>query len=109
MAFKPQRNRPLPKGLVHGLTSIMFESALVPAEPPEPPREDGSNMKTLAEIQQAIANLPQADYAQLSRWFHQHDSERWDSQIEQDSHDGKLDFLLAQAEQAKADGTLSEL
>lgn len=64
---------------------------------------------TVAEIQQAIADLPQADYARLSRWFHQHDSERWDSQIEQDSNDGKLDFLLAQAAQAKADGTLREL
>lgn len=37
MSFRPQRDKPLPKGLVHGITSIMFESALVPAEPPEPP------------------------------------------------------------------------
>ena len=76
MAFKYQRDKPLPKGLVHGITSIMFESALVPAEPPEPPHKDGSNMKTVTEIQQAIAELPQADYAQLSRWFHEQDCER---------------------------------
>ena len=38
MSFRPQRDQPLPEGLVHGLTSIMFESALVPAEPPEPPQ-----------------------------------------------------------------------
>ena len=36
MSFRPQRDKPLPKGLVHGITSIMFESALVPAEPPKP-------------------------------------------------------------------------
>ena len=66
-------------------------------------------MRTLAEIQQAIAELPEAEYAQLSRWFHERDWEQWDSQIEQDSCDGKLDFLLAQAYQAKADGTLREL
>lgn len=41
MSFRPQRDKPLPKGLVHGITSIMFESALVPAEPPKPP--DKSN------------------------------------------------------------------
>ncbi len=66
-------------------------------------------MKTVAEIQQAIVELPQAEYAQLSDWFHERDWEQWDSQIEQDSRDGKLDLLLAQADQAKTDGTLREL
>ncbi len=66
-------------------------------------------METVAEIQQAILELPEADYAQLSRWFHELDWERWDAEIEQDSHDGKLDFLVVQADQAKADGTLQEL
>ena len=66
-------------------------------------------MKTVAEIRQAILELPEADYAQLSRWFHELDWERWDAEIEQDSRDGKLDFLIVQATQAKADGTLQEL
>ena len=66
-------------------------------------------MKTVAEIQQAILELPDADYAQLSRWFHELDWEQWDAKIEQDSRDGKLDFLVAQAVQTKADGTLQEL
>lgn len=66
-------------------------------------------MKTVAEIQQAIAELPEADYAQLSRWFYERDWEQWDLQIEQDSGEGKLDFLFSQAAQAKADGTLREL
>lgn len=35
MSFRPQRDKPLPKGLVHGITSIMFESALEPAKPPK--------------------------------------------------------------------------
>lgn len=39
MSFRYQRDKPLPKGLVHGITSIMFESALVPAEPPKPPEK----------------------------------------------------------------------
>ncbi len=35
MSFRYQRDKLLPKGLVHGITSIMFESALEPAKPPE--------------------------------------------------------------------------
>ncbi|MCE2500922.1 MAG: hypothetical protein J4G13_08680 [Dehalococcoidia bacterium] len=66
-------------------------------------------MKTVAEIQQTILELSKSDRDQLSRWFHELDWERWDAEIEQDSHDGKLDFLLAQAVQAKADGKLQEL
>ena len=114
MSFRPQRDKPLPKGLVHGMTSIMFESALMPAEPPKPfdarPSRQGSpNMKTVAEIRQAILELPEADYAQLSRWFHELDWERWDAEIEQSARDGKLDSLVEQAAQAQADGTLQEL
>ena len=66
-------------------------------------------MKTVPEIQQAILELPETDYAQLSRWFQELDWQRWDAEIEQDSRDGKLDFLIAQAAQAKADGILQEL
>ena len=66
-------------------------------------------MKTVSEIQQAILELPKADYAQLSRWFYELDWERWDAEIAEDSRDGKLDFLMAEAAKAKADGTLREL
>ena len=66
-------------------------------------------MKTVAEIQQAILELPEAEYAQLSRWFHELDWEQWDAEIEQDSRDGNLDFLLSQSAQAKDNGTLQEL
>lgn len=66
-------------------------------------------MKTVAEIRQAILELPKADYAQLSRWFHELDWERWDAVIERDSRDGKLDFLVVQAARAKTDGTLQKL
>lgn len=55
MSFRPQRNKPLPKGLVHGLTSIMFESALKPAERPEPPSkpEDTSSQLTQTSHKEA--------------------------------------------------------
>ena len=47
MSFRYQRDKPLPKGLVHGITSIMFESALVPAEPPK------SSKKSKADADQS--------------------------------------------------------
>ena len=66
-------------------------------------------MKTVAEIQQAILELPQSDYVQLKGWLHELDWEQWDEEITEDSRQGKLDFLVDQAASAKADGTLSEL
>ena len=54
-------------------------------------------MSTIAEIQQAIISLPKSDYAQLRRWLNEYDWEEWDRQIEADSDDGKLDFLVSQA------------
>ena len=63
-------------------------------------------MKTVAEIQQAILELPKQDYDRLIRWFRELDWEQWDSAIEQDSNAGKLDFLAEQAAKAKADGML---
>lgn len=63
----------------------------------------------VAEIQQAILVLPEAEFAQLRKWLSDLDWERWDRQIEADAHDGRLDFLIAEALEAKEDGTLQEL
>ena len=64
---------------------------------------------TVAEIQQAIASLPKADYARLKRWVDEYDCEQWDRQIEADSDEGRLDFLLAEAAEANRQGTLKDL
>ena len=66
-------------------------------------------MSTIAEIQQAIISLSKSDYAQLRRWLNEYDWKEWDQQIEADSDDGKLDFLVAQATEAKRHGTLEDL
>ena len=66
-------------------------------------------MSTIAEIQQAILALPENDYARLREWFSELDWKKWDEQIEADSQDGKLDFLVAQALEAKSKGTLLDL
>lgn len=66
-------------------------------------------MSTIAEIQQAILALPENDYVRLRQWFSELDWKKWDEQIETDSQDGKLDFLIAQALEAKSQGTLEDL
>ena len=66
-------------------------------------------MTSVTEIQEAILALPESDIAQLRQWLSELDGDKWDRQIESDSEDGKLDFLLADAEESKRQGTLQEL
>ena len=66
-------------------------------------------MSNITEIQQAILALPEADYLQFERWFSELDWAKWDRQIEVDSESGKLDFLVAEALEAKEKGTLKNL
>ena len=58
-------------------------------------------MSNITEIQQAILALTDADYLQFRRWFNGLDWAKWDRQIETDSENGKLDFLIAEAREAK--------
>ena len=66
-------------------------------------------MATVTEIQQAILELPPTEYGQLITWLRELDWEKWDRQIEADSEAGRLDFLIAEAMEAKENGTLKEL
>ena len=66
-------------------------------------------MSNITEIQQAILYLPEADYLQLRHWFNELDWEKWNRQIEEHSEIGKLEFLIAEAFEAKKKGTLKEL
>ena len=58
----------------------------------------------LNQIQQAITNLPDAEYKQLVEWITEHDYARWDKQIEQDLESGRLDPLLAELKQEISEG-----
>ncbi len=53
-------------------------------------------MSTVAEIQQAILNLPEAEYAEIIEWLYDLEGAEWDRQIEEDSAAGRLDFLKAE-------------
>lgn len=66
-------------------------------------------MSSISEIQQAILVLSATDFAQLRKWFSELDWEQWDSQFETDAESGALDFLVAEARDAKINKELEEL
>lgn len=66
-------------------------------------------MSRLEELALAIESLPENEYGQFRRWFLERDWEKWDRQIEADSTSGKLDFLIKEAQDAKAKRTLKDL
>ena len=66
-------------------------------------------MSSVSEIQKAIIGLSRDDYQQLRRWLYEYDWAEWDREIEADSADGKLDALVAQAQEANRQGALKDL
>ncbi len=63
----------------------------------------------LTDIRRAILDRPEAEYAELRKWFSEVDWERWDQQIEADSEAGKLDFLITEAREAVGHRALRDL
>ncbi|MBX3332244.1 MAG: hypothetical protein KF722_17730 [Nitrospira sp.] len=66
-------------------------------------------MSKADELKTEIERLPPEEFAELVRWLSEKDWERWDKQIEADSAAGKLDFLVREALEEKAKGTLKNL
>ncbi|MDE2934948.1 MAG: hypothetical protein OXS47_13910 [Chloroflexota bacterium] len=66
-------------------------------------------MSTIAEIQQAILVLPEADYVQLRKWISELDWERWDSRLQADAEAGTLDFLVEEARDPSDHRALEDL
>ena len=58
-------------------------------------------MARIQELEKAVSSLPENEYKQFRQWFLDQDWKKWDRQIEDDSRDGKLDFLLEEADEAK--------
>lgn len=66
-------------------------------------------MTQVEKIQTEIEALSQKDFARLREWFVEKDWSLWDKQLEADSADGKLDFLLEEAMDAKHKGKLQDI
>ena len=63
-------------------------------------------MTTADEVKQAVLSLSEPEYAKIIDWLHELAEEAWDREIEADSKAGRLDFLAAEALEAKRQGTL---
>ena len=66
-------------------------------------------MTTADEVKQAVLGLSETEYAKVIDWLHELAEEAWDREIEADAKAGRLDFLAAEALEAKRQGTLREL
>lgn len=65
-------------------------------------------MDSVTEIEQAIENLPPAEFSRIARWIREKDQALWDMQLDADSASGKLDELFAEAQPDSGPSTLRE-
>ncbi|MTJ53200.1 hypothetical protein FJR38_11385 [Anabaena sp. UHCC 0253] len=66
-------------------------------------------MNTRLEVESAIKQLPEDEVRNLARWLQEYLDEMWDRQIEADLESGKLDRLIAQAEEDIAASKVRDL
>jgi hypothetical protein len=66
-------------------------------------------MSKIDELKAELESLPSDQFAEIFRWLSEKDWERWDKEIEADSQSGRLDFLVQEAREEKANGTLKDL
>jgi len=52
---------------------------------------------SITEIEQAIAELSPEELARFRQWFDEYYARVWDKQIEDDTKSGRLDKLIAEA------------
>lgn len=50
---------------------------------------------TISELEQAVTQLSEKDFARFREWFEEYEAKLWDEQIERDAKAGKLDKLIA--------------
>lgn len=66
-------------------------------------------MENINRIKEEIESLPESDFIQLRNWFLEKDWEKWDKQIQNDSKNGKLDFLKEEALEEKKNDNLGAI
>jgi hypothetical protein len=66
-------------------------------------------MSKVEELKTEIEKLPRREFTELVRWLSEKDWERWDEEFKADAEAGRLDFLVQEALDEKAKGTLKDL
>ena len=64
------------------------------------------HMIRVEEIERAIEELSGDEFARIARRVHTLEEERWDREMDQDASAGRLDFLIAEAQEDRAHGRL---
>jgi len=65
-------------------------------------------MSRVEEIERAIQELSRDEFAQIAQRFHALEQERWDAELDRDASSGKLDFLIAEAQEDRKQGRLKD-
>jgi hypothetical protein len=65
-------------------------------------------MSRVEEIERAIQELSHDEFAQIAQRFHAIEQERWDAELDRDASSGKLDFLIAEAQEDRKHGRLKD-
>jgi hypothetical protein len=71
--------------------------------------QKGDLMSKIDELKADIERLPGEEVAELFRWLSEREWENWDEEMKADSQAERLDFLVREAVEQKAKGTLKEL
>ncbi len=64
---------------------------------------------SITEIESAITQLPAKDFAELMAWIQEYRERAWDKQIEDDLAAGRLDSLIAEADDEYRQGLAKPL
>jgi hypothetical protein len=65
-------------------------------------------MSRVEEIERAIQDLSPEEFARIAQRVHELGQERWDAELDRDATSGKLDFLIAEAEEDRLHGRLKD-
>jgi hypothetical protein len=63
---------------------------------------------SVEEIEQAIQALSEGEFARIAERVHALEQERWDAELDRDARSGKLDFLIAEAQEDRKHGRLKD-
>jgi hypothetical protein len=66
-------------------------------------------MTKIEELEKEVSALPEKEYSQFRQWFLDRDWEMWDREIEADANEGRLEFLVQEAAEAKMSRQLKDL
>ena len=67
-----------------------------------------SVMSRVEELERAIEGLTPEEFAEIARRVNAIEQRRWDEQLDRDAAEGKLDFLIEEAEGERRSGRLKD-